>query len=110
MSKVLRSSSSKTQELTRYRWAVCSRTVAAFAGGYVLSAAFAAALGLVCVQWWGMARADAVTLSTMLSFVVFAVAVLWAFACANARRAWVGIAVPSVVLGLLAWTLYGGQA
>ena len=110
MSKTLAIPFSKTQALTRYRWAVCSRTVAAFAGGYALSAAFAAALGLVCVQWWGVARADAVTLSTMLSFIVFAVAVLWAFACATARRAWAGIAVPAVALGLLAWALYGGQS
>lgn len=110
MSKALRFSTSKTQGLMRYRWAVCSRAVAAFAGGYALSAAFAAALGLVCVQWWDMARVDAVTLSTMLAFIVFAVAVLWAFACANARRAWAGIAVPAVVLGVFAWALYGGQA
>ena len=110
MSKFLGISSSKTQGLASYRWGVCSRTVAAFTGGYALSAAFAAALGLVCVRWLGMARADAVTLSTMLSFIVFSVAVLWAFACANARRAWVGIAVPAAVLGLLAWALYGGQA
>lgn len=102
--------SHRTPALARYRWAVCMRTLAAFAGGYALSAAFAAALGLVCVQWLSMSRADAVMLSTMLSFIVFTVAVLWAFACANARRAWIGIAVPALLLGLLTWTLYGGQA
>ena len=103
-------SSSSLSAVQRYRWAVVSRTIAAFGAGYVLSAAFAAALGLGCVQWAGMARADAVTLSTMLSFVVYALAVLWAFACANARRAWVGILAPALVLGLLAWCGYGGQA
>lgn len=96
--------------LARYRWAVGARAVAAGAGGYAVSALFAAALGLVAVRWWGMARADAVTLSTMLSFVVWTVAVLWSFACSNAWRAWYGIAVPAVPLGVLAWALYGGQA
>ena len=103
-------SSSKAQQLLRYRAAVLSRTVAAFVGGYALSAAFAAALGLVCVRWGEVTRADAVTLSTMLSFVVFAMAVLWAFACGNAKRAWIGIAAPALVFGLLAWALYGGQS
>lgn len=100
---------SKQKGMVRYRCAVVSRMFAAFAGGYVLSAAFAAAMGLLAARGLGMAKADAVTLSTMLSFIVFAVAVLWAFACRSALRAWVGIALPAGVLAGVAWMLYGGQ-
>ena len=101
---------SRISALARYRWAVASRVVAAALGGYGLSAAFAAMLGLVLVRWVGMAKADAVTLSTMLSFVVFMVAALWVFACRSAGRAWCGVAVPAVALAVGAWALYGGQA
>ena len=103
-------STQASSPLLRYRSAVLVRAVAGFGGGYVLSAAFAAAFGLVCVQWCGMARTEAVTVATMLSFVVLAVAVLWAFACANTKRVCLGIAMPAVLLGLLAWMLSGGQA
>nr|WP_225213978.1 DUF3649 domain-containing protein [Comamonas avium] len=101
---------SHNASLVRYRLAVASRVLAAFGGGYGLSAVFAAACGLVCVRWLGVTRADAVTLSTMLSFVVFTVAVLWAFACSSSRKAWLGIVVPAAVLGVCTWALYGGQA
>lgn len=96
--------------MARYRWAVVSRALAAVAGGYGLSAAFAAAFGLACAHWCGMGKADAVTLSTMLSFVVFAVAVLWAFACRSAWRAWLGIALPALMMLALVGALYGRHA
>lgn len=102
------SSAAREPALTRYRWAVASRVVAAVGGGYAVSAACAAALGLVAHRA-GMTRADAVTLSTMLSFVVYAVAVLWVFACATATRAWLGLAVPAAVLLATVWWLYGGR-
>ena len=100
----------KSTQILRYRGAVLMRLGVGFIGGYVLSAVFAAALGLACVRWVGMARTEAVTAATMLSFVVLAAAVIWSFSCVNAKRACVGIAVPAVLLGLLAWWLSGGQA
>ena len=92
-----------------YRMQVLSRVVCALGGGYVLSAAFAAATGLVLVQWAGMSKVDAVTVATMLSFVVFAVIVLWVFACASTRRAWVGTTGVSLVLCALVLAMYQGQ-
>lgn len=101
---------SQKPSLVHYRLTVLSRMLAAFVGGYGLSAAFAAAFGLAAVRWLGMAKADAVSMSTMLSFIVFTVAVLWAFACASTRKAWVGIVLPAAVLGGLTLAFYGGQA
>lgn len=99
-----------TPSLTRYRWAVASRTIAAFGGGYVLSAAFAASLGLVLVHGFDQPRVDAVSWGSMLSFVMFCTAVLWAFACTSATKAWTGIALPTVACLAVSWWLYGGQA
>ena len=100
----------KLSPLGRYRLAVTSRMLAAFGGGYALGASFAAACGLLLVQWAGMARVEAVTWSTMLSFVVMGVSVLWVFACRSTQRAWLGIVLPAAVMGLLSWYLSGGQA
>lgn len=72
-----------------------SRVVAAALGGYALSAATAACLALVLP----MARSEAVLTGTMVSFVVYVCAVLWVFAASSARRAWLGLVVPVVVLG-----------
>ncbi len=93
----------------RYRWAVASRALAATAGGYALSSATAAGLGLVLARS-GTRSADAVLWATMLAFVVHAVAALWAFGCASALRAWLGIGIPAALLGGAALALRGAAA
>ncbi|OZI75161.1 hypothetical protein CAL22_06845 [Bordetella genomosp. 12] len=50
-----------------------------------------------------MSRVDAVVTAQMLSFVVYACAVIWVFATYNAWRAWGGILIPTLVLGGLYW-------
>ncbi len=88
-----------------YRLHVLSRTVAALAGGYALAASAAA-----CLSLWlpstGMSRPDAVLAATMLAFLVHATAALWAFGCASTRRAWLGIGVPTLLLGAY-WLSHG---
>ena len=101
----------KRQSVSRaYRVSVLLRAVCALGGGYVVSAAFAAAAGLVLVQYLGMSKPDAVTCATLLSFVVYAVVVLWVFACARGLHAWMVLVFSALALGLLTWVLYGGQA
>lgn len=81
----------------RYRLQVLSRTLAATAGGYLLAATSAATLGLALAAG-GMAKPHAVTAATMVAFIVYVIAALWAFACANAWRAWAGILIPALLL------------
>jgi len=81
---------------------IASRTVAAVFGGYALAACATIALAL----WLPAAPATAVITANLLSFLIYAVAVLWAFATRSAIRAWAGIAVPA--LGLAALVLLGG--
>ena len=90
--------------LFRYRLAVCGRVLAALVAGYALAAASAAAIGLLLTAT-GTSRVEAVMAATQLSFVVHACAVLWVFACDSARRAWLGLLVPTLLLSLLAWLL-----
>ena len=80
--------------LWRYRLAVASRACAAAFGGYGLASASAAFMAV----WLPLARPDAVSLAMILSFVVYACAVIWVFATRNAWRAWGGVLIPTLVL------------
>ena len=79
----------------RYRLGVVSRVLAAIIGGYILTAAVTALLS----AWLPMQRADAVITATLLSFTVYACAVLWVFATRNALRAWLGMILPALLAG-----------
>ncbi|CAG9168497.1 DUF3649 domain-containing protein [Cupriavidus respiraculi] len=85
-----------SSSLLRYRLAVASRAVAAIGGGYVLAAAATTVLSLVLP----LSRSEAVVTATLLSFLVYAGAVIWVFAARSAWRAWIGIALPAAALGL----------
>lgn len=80
----------------RYRWAVASRTVAAIAGGYAISALAAMAMAL----YLPLPRAEAVLAGTLSSFAVYACAVIWVFAVRSAWRAWGGLSLAALILGL----------
>jgi len=77
-----------------YRFNVASRSLAAVLGGYGMASALAAALAV----WLPMGRADAVMTGQMLSFVVYACAVIWVFATRSTWRAWGGVLVITAVL------------
>lgn len=78
---------------------VASRALAAAVGGYALAALSAAVLAV----FLPLSRADATLTGTMLSFLVYACAVVWVFAARTAGRAWLGLLLPSAVLGLAVW-------
>jgi len=83
----------------RYRGGVAARAVAAIGGGYVLTATASALVALALP----LPRADAVTIATLLSFVVYTCVILWVFATASALRAWIGVLAVSAVLGGILW-------
>ena len=72
--------------------------LAAVVGGY--AAANAVALGLA--QILPMSRGDAVMTGILLTYLVYAAAVVWVFAARSARRAWFGILLTSAAFGSLA--------
>ncbi len=85
------------------RWNVLSRCVAAVLGGYALASTLPVAI--VAAGFDGMARSDAVLVAMPLSFVVYAGAVMWAFAARSACAAWAGLGLPALLAGLVAWAL-----
>lgn len=87
-----------------YRLGVAARAVAAIIGGYALSAAATAFLALLLPKL-SFSRADAVTAATLLSFTIYACAVLWVFAARSAARAWLGLMLPAAALACAAYAL-----
>lgn len=96
----------------RYRLAVASRAVAAIAGGYGVAALSAAVLAVCLPAAFGMARSEAAMTGTLASFLVFAIAVMWVFAARTALRAWSGLVIAAVPMGLLLLVLlrFAGDA
>lgn len=76
---------------------ILSRSAAALLGGYAFTYAFTAALARLLP----LARVDAAVIATLLSFVIYTLAILWAFAARSPRRAWAGLltAVPLALIG-----------
>lgn len=80
-----------------YRLSVTSRCLAAVFGGYVLAALVSVCFTLLAP----MSRAEAVISGMMLSFLFYLVAFLWCFASRSALQAWLGVLLPSLVLGVI---------
>lgn len=80
-----------------YRLSVTSRCLAAVFGGYVLAALVSVCFTLLAP----MSRAEAVISGMMLSFLFYLVAFLWCFASRSAWQAWLGVLLPSLVLGVI---------
>eukprot|EP01034_Spumella_vulgaris_P007496 gene7496-9551_t len=80
----------------RYRLGIASRALAAIVGGYALSALVATA----CAIWYPGTRAEGAIFGMLASFVIYTLAVMWVFAVRTAWRAWLGLLLPSIPLGL----------
>lgn len=89
-----------------YRWAVASRVLAAALGGYALASSLTVLLALI----WPLPKSQAVLAATMLSFTLYAVAVIWVFSVRSVTRAWLGMLIPTGVAALSCWALQSGGA
>ena len=77
-----------------------SRIFAALFGGYAL-----AALSSVAVLALPMSKVQAVIAGQLASFLVYAGAVIWVFAVHSAPKAWMGLILAALPLGLAAWSM-----
>ncbi|MEJ5028303.1 DUF3649 domain-containing protein [Comamonas sp. MYb69] len=82
-------------------WTVASRLLAGSLGGYALAQLLPVAL--VASLAPALPRTDAVLVAMQLSFVVYAAALMAAFAARSAGRAWVGMLLASLGSALIAW-------
>lgn len=76
---------------------IAMRTVLAILGGYAFTYAFTAALARLLP----LAPVDALIVATLPSYLVYTVAVLWAFAARSLRQAWYCalLALPLALIG-----------
>src|SRR5690606_13992847 len=92
----------RTGSRTKRPWlGVLSRSSAAIVGGYALASATTTFLALALPG----TRSEAVLTGMLVGIAVCACAALWAFATRTALRAWLGIAVPTIVMALVSWGL-----
>ena len=84
---------------------VALRTSAAVLGGYMLAYAFTAGTASMLVAGGLLAKSDAVLAPSMLSFLVYLLAVVYAFGAGTARRAWAWIAGGAALFGVVAIVL-----
>lgn len=75
------------------------RIAAASLGGYALAIAFSVCLSYVLTP----PRADSVMIGLLVSFVVYAAVILWAFADRSVVRVWAGLALATFAFSLTGW-------
>jgi len=83
-----------------YRLHIASRLLAAIAC-YGLTSLICIVLALI----WPIPQAQAVLSSTMISFAVYAVLIIWVFSVKSLRKVWLSIIISSAFFCLLAWGL-----
>ena len=85
-----------------YRLAVASRSLAALLGGYLLASMASVCIALVVP----LPTVDATLTGLLSSFVFYLLAFIWCFACRSAWRAWLGVLVPTLLLGMISGVAY----
>lgn len=83
----------------RYRANVALRMLAGTVGAYAVAALAAAALA----RTLPMTRVEAVTIATLIAFLVAPGVTLWAFLARGPWRAIAGVAVAALLLGGIGW-------
>jgi hypothetical protein len=93
----------KTQAHTDnlYHRQITLRVVIAILGGYALANITAILLSYLLP----MPKSDAVMTGILLSFAIYAGAIIWVFAVRSMHKAWLGLIVPSLVFGAVVLAL-----
>jgi hypothetical protein len=92
-----------------YRWQVASRTLAAVIGAFALASAVSILLAMLLARSGLAARGPAVHGATLLGFVWWGGAVMWAFHTRSVVRVWLNMLLPAALCGALAWAIgWGG--
>lgn len=88
-----------------YRWSVLSRCVAAAVGGYAVVTLLQLAM-IVVLPWEDH---KALLFSSQTGYLYYTAIIIWCFAARTAMRAWRGLGVVALPLGLIdAWYLIQG--
>jgi hypothetical protein len=74
-------------------YSIVSRVIAAIIGGYVL----ANLIAILLSHLLPMSQPEAVMVSMLCSFAVYAAVAMWVFTTKTATKSWVGLLITSVV-------------
>ncbi|MDV2450420.1 hypothetical protein [Xanthomonas hortorum] len=96
---------SSPASVTRDRWSVAGRMLAASVGGYALTSLGCSVLAQLLTRFAGVLPALAVLSTTLLSFVIYTVVVLWMFRARSALRMWLWLGICLGVLAGASWLL-----
>ena len=91
---------------TRYRFQILLRVLAGFIGGYILTGYITAVTAVLLP----LTRADAVMLSSMLSYLWFAGILIWAFAIKSLLNLYLILAMSIGAMATLYFALQSGIA
>lgn len=91
--------------MTRYRWSVAGRVLAASVGGYALTSTGCSVLAQLLSRFAGVSPAVSVLSTTLLSFASYTVVVLWMFRARSALRMWGWLGVGIAALSGASWSL-----
>lgn len=80
---------------------ILSRIIAAIFGGYLLTQL----ISIVIVAALPASRGESLFITLMLSFTVYALTILWAFAARSVLWCWLGLLIPAIVLALPVWLI-----
>ncbi len=81
----------------RYRWEITFRVLTAIFGGYALTITS----GILLAYILPMNRSDSVTTAMLLSFAIYAGAVMWIFSQCSVRKAVAGIWISTAIFTAL---------
>lgn len=90
----------------KYRWMVFIRMITAFVGGYILTAY----ITRVLTQLVPLARAEAVVLSALLSYIWFCLIIVWVFAVNSTAKACWSVVVAIACFAGWDYFLHSGWA
>lgn len=85
----------------RYRLQIALRVTVATVGGYALANISAILLSYLLP----MPKSDAVMSGILLSFAIYTGAIMWVFAVRSVHKAWLGLIIPSLIMGTVALLL-----
>lgn len=82
---------------------IAARVLAALVGSYFVTAGAAALIAVLLVLGAGASRSDAMVGGSMLSYVIFAVLMLWCFAERRLARVWLVLTLAAIATHALAF-------
>ncbi len=97
--------SKKIHAVPHYRLWVLARVFIAVVGGY----AFATAAILLLTHLFPFAKKESLMLATMLSYIIYALAIIWVFSVKTVKRAGVVMLVSTGTMAALAFLLQSLQ-